>query len=350
MTSRSTAPTCPRPDLITYWLADRIDQRGWGLDGDSFAAMDMLRELGVDVWFNLGDRDLALCIERRAADRPQARHRPQALARLTASIGIRSSVLPMCDEPVRTQVKIAGLGWLPFQEFMIRERAAGPSRTSPSRAPSTHGLESGGRGDRGGRRDHRRSLEPDRVDRPDPRGTGMREALADASAPVVAVSPIVGGEVLKGPTATFMAWAGQPATSAGVAEHYGALLDGLVSDRPVDGLATPRLRGADGRCGRPRASPARRSASRVASRLTVGARSPRPAVRTAAVLPVKRLPLAKSRLGGTLGADDRRELALAMAGDVVAALARARDRTDRVVSSEPAAARSPRQRRGRGRR
>src|ERR1700727_3973221 len=54
----------PDPDLITFWLADRIDERGWGLAGDTFAVMDGLRELGVDVWFNLGDRDLALGLER----------------------------------------------------------------------------------------------------------------------------------------------------------------------------------------------------------------------------------------------------------------------------------------------
>ena len=59
------AHVSPDPDLITFWLADRIDERGWGLDGDSFAAMEMLRELGREVWFNLGDRDLALCLERR---------------------------------------------------------------------------------------------------------------------------------------------------------------------------------------------------------------------------------------------------------------------------------------------
>src|SRR5436189_2931516 len=54
----------PDPDLVTFWLADRIDERGWGLDGDTFAVMDGLRELGVDVWFNLGDRDLAIGLER----------------------------------------------------------------------------------------------------------------------------------------------------------------------------------------------------------------------------------------------------------------------------------------------
>src|SRR5204862_3867665 len=54
----------PDPDLVSYWLADRIDGRGWGLEGDTFNVMDGLREIGVDVWFNLGDRDLAVCVQR----------------------------------------------------------------------------------------------------------------------------------------------------------------------------------------------------------------------------------------------------------------------------------------------
>jgi LPPG:FO 2-phospho-L-lactate transferase len=71
--------------------------------------------------------------------------------------------------------------------------------------------------------------------------SGLREALAAAPAPVVAVSPIVGGAVLKGPTADFLAWAGQPATSAGVAAHYGDLLDGYVCDEELDAPDVPLL-------------------------------------------------------------------------------------------------------------
>ena len=59
------AHVSPDPDLVSFWLADRIDERGWGLRDDTFAVMDGLRALGVDVWFNLGDRDLAWCLERR---------------------------------------------------------------------------------------------------------------------------------------------------------------------------------------------------------------------------------------------------------------------------------------------
>ena len=67
------AHVSPDPDLVTFWLADRIDARGWGLEGDTFDVMDALRELGDDVWFNLGDRDLALGLRRRAAARARAR-------------------------------------------------------------------------------------------------------------------------------------------------------------------------------------------------------------------------------------------------------------------------------------
>ena len=78
----------PDPDLVTFWLADRIDERGWGLRGDTFEVMDGLRELGEESWFNLGDRDLALCLRRarrlgrgRAADGGDRR----GAARATAS-------------------------------------------------------------------------------------------------------------------------------------------------------------------------------------------------------------------------------------------------------------------------
>ena len=70
------AHVSPDPDLVTFWLADRIDERGWGLDGDTFNVMDGLRELGVDIWFNLGDRDLAIGHRTRAdARRRGAAHR-----------------------------------------------------------------------------------------------------------------------------------------------------------------------------------------------------------------------------------------------------------------------------------
>ena len=84
----------PDPDLCTFWLADRIDERGWGLRDDTFAVMDGLRELGVDVWFNLGDRDLAVGIE-RARRLGEGARLTETLAELGAALGLRARVLPM---------------------------------------------------------------------------------------------------------------------------------------------------------------------------------------------------------------------------------------------------------------
>ena len=103
----------PDPDLVSFWLVDRIDERGWGLRDDTFAVMDGLRELGVDVWFDLGDRDLAIGIE-RARRLAEGARLTEALAELGAALGLAARVLPMSDEPVRTRVRTdAGWLWLP---------------------------------------------------------------------------------------------------------------------------------------------------------------------------------------------------------------------------------------------
>ena len=115
------AYVAPDPDLCTFWLADRIDDRGWGLRDDTFAAMDQLRELGEDVWFNLGDRDLAIGLQRARRLREGARL-TEALAELGASLGVAARVVPMSDAPVRTWV-LSGERWTPFQEFMKIGRA-----------------------------------------------------------------------------------------------------------------------------------------------------------------------------------------------------------------------------------
>src|SRR5436190_11137760 len=81
----------PDPDLVTFWLADRIDDRGWGLSGDTFHVMDGLRELGVEVWFNLGDRDLAIGLERARALRSGERL-TSAHARIVAALKLDARV------------------------------------------------------------------------------------------------------------------------------------------------------------------------------------------------------------------------------------------------------------------
>ena len=222
------AHVSPDPDLVTFWLADAIDARGWGLAGDTFEVMDALRELGEDVWFNLGDRDLALGIWR--ARRLAAGDRLTAVTRDAArAYGVAARVLPMSDERVRTWVD-----GLPFQEWMIRR---GGKAGAPVASVELRGAE-------------RAQATPEVLEAiscaravivgpsnpvisigPILAVPGVREALAGTAAPVVAVSPLVRGAAIKGPTEDFLAFAGQS-----VPEIYGDLLDGLVADEPADGL------------------------------------------------------------------------------------------------------------------
>jgi LPPG:FO 2-phospho-L-lactate transferase len=227
----------PDPDLVTFWLADRIDERGWGLRDDTFAVMAGLRELGEDVWFNLGDRDLAVCL-RRARRLAEGARLTEALDETRRALGVAATVLPMSDDPVRTRVKARG-AWFAFQEFMIRERANGPIEDvafagAEQAQPVPEALDAiaAARAVIVGPSNPVISIGPILA------VPGLRDALLHASAPVVAVSPIVHGEVLKGPTDAFMAWTGHPLCSDGIAAHYEGLLDGLVADERADGLPT----------------------------------------------------------------------------------------------------------------
>jgi LPPG:FO 2-phospho-L-lactate transferase len=218
----------PDPDLITYWLADVIDERGWGIAGDTWAEMERRRAAGEEVWFNLGDRDLELCrlrTERLAAGaRLTAAH-----AAVVDALGVGVRVLPMADEPVRTWVRTRG-AWHPFQEFMIGLRGADPE------AIELRGIELA-------------SITPEvaqaiaRADAivigpsnpvisigPILAVPGMREALAAAAAAVVAVSPFVHGQVLKGPTDAFCRMAGLAPGTAAVEAAYAGVIDGVVAD------------------------------------------------------------------------------------------------------------------------
>jgi LPPG:FO 2-phospho-L-lactate transferase len=229
----------PDPDLVMFWLADRIDARGWGLAGDTFHVMEGLRELGEDVWFNLGDRDLALCL-RRARRLGEGARLTEALAEAAAALGVRARVLPMADQPVRTRIFARGR-WVAFQEFMIREQAQGPVdgvefEGIQAATPPAEALEAiaSARAIVIGPSNPVISIRPI-LDVP-----GMAAALRASAAPVVAVSPIVGGAVVKGPTEPFLAWAGLSLDAEGIAAAYRGLLGGLVTDEPFDGL--PALR------------------------------------------------------------------------------------------------------------
>jgi LPPG:FO 2-phospho-L-lactate transferase len=244
------AHVSPDPDLVLYWLADRIDERGWGLRDDTFHVMDGLRELGVDVWFSLGDRDLAVGLRRRERLEEGARL-TDALAELAAALGVTARVLPMTEDRVRTRVRFDGRWW-PFQEYMIRGGAG-----EPVEGVELEGIEAA--------RPGREVLEAIAAARTIVIGPsnpvisigpilavpGMREALAAAPAAVVAVSPLVEGAVVKGPTAPFLAWAGHELSADGIAAAYEGTIDGLVADEPTDRVPVLRtdvlMAGAAGR-------------------------------------------------------------------------------------------------------
>jgi LPPG:FO 2-phospho-L-lactate transferase len=225
----------PDPDLITLWLADRIDDRGWGLKGDTFNVMEGLRELGVDVWFNLGDRDLALGIERQRA-LATGSTLTDAHSALTRALGVSARVLPMSDQPVRTRVMAQGRWWA-FQEFMIKGGGQGPVQEvefhgTGNARPTDQVLDAlaAARAIVVGPSNPIISIGPILA------LSGLRDALSASPASVVAVSPLVGGAVVKGPTEPFMQWTGQPLTSTGIANLYAGVIDGLVADEPTDSV------------------------------------------------------------------------------------------------------------------
>jgi LPPG:FO 2-phospho-L-lactate transferase len=227
----------PDPDLVLYWLADRIDERGWGLRDDTFGVMDGLRELGDDVWFNLGDRDLAVCLQ-RARRLAEGARLTETLAELATALGVRARVLPPTDAPVRTRVRARGR-WFGFQQFMIRERAEGP----------VEGVEVLGADSALATPEVLDAIERARAIVIGPSNPvisigpilavgGVAQALRATEAPVVAVSPIVRGMVLKGPTDLFMNWTGHPLSADGICAHYAGLIDGLVSDERASEVPT----------------------------------------------------------------------------------------------------------------
>jgi LPPG:FO 2-phospho-L-lactate transferase len=227
----------PDPDLVLYWLADRIDERGWGLRDDTFVVMEALRALGEDVWFNLGDRDLAVCLQ-RARRLGEGARLTETLAELSRALGVPARVLPPSDAAVRTQIRARG-EWVGFQEFMIRDRAEGP----------VDGVEVRGTGSAHATPEVLEALEQARAVVIGPSNPvisigpilevdGVADALRATAAPVVAVSPLVRGSVLKGPTDLFMAWAGHPLNADGICAYYRGMIDGLVSDERASDVPT----------------------------------------------------------------------------------------------------------------
>jgi LPPG:FO 2-phospho-L-lactate transferase len=234
---------CPDTDTLLYTLAGLDNPRlGWGRADESWAFMEALATLGGADWFRLGDRDLALHVLRS--------HRLRAGDSLSAitddfrqRFGIGPRILPMSDDPVRTKIG-TDQGWLDFQDWFVRLRAE-----PLARAVRFVGIEQA--------RPQPVLLEALRAQ---PRGIvicpsnpfisiepilavpGLRDAIKACGAPVVAVSPIIAGQAVKGPTARMFEALGVTPSTAAVAARYGDLLDGYVMEHGDDGTGiTPRV-------------------------------------------------------------------------------------------------------------
>lgn len=236
----------PDIDTLLYTLAGKANAaQGWGREGETWSFMDAIRSLGGEDWFALGDGDLALHVLR--TERLRRGERLSAIiGDFARAWGIGAHVLPMSDDPVATELESED-GWLAFQDYFVRQRCvpvvrgirfAGAEAASPAPgvieaitgpdvrailiAPSNPWL----------------SVDPVLA------VPGIVEALAAASAPVVAVSPLVGGKAVKGPTSKLMAELGIPADAANIAAHYRDRIDALLIDErdPPVALDLPHAR------------------------------------------------------------------------------------------------------------
>lgn len=223
---------CPDTDTVFYTLAGIADpDRGWGRADESWRVLDTLGALGGETWFQLGDQDLALHLL-RSHSIAQGRPLSAVTAEFCRVAGIAQRVIPMTDQRVRTMIE-TDAGPLTFQTYFVREKCrpavreieydgakratpgpgilealAGPDLAAIVLCPSNPYL----------------SLDPILAI------PGIRRAIADSPAPVIAVSPIVGGEALKGPTAKIMRELGVEPSAHAIARHYGDILDGFVFD------------------------------------------------------------------------------------------------------------------------
>ncbi len=228
----------PDTDIVIYSLAGAVNpETGWGLQGDTFAVVDALRRFGYGRWFNLGDRDLATAVHRTRLLR-EGRPMHEIVAELARAFGVASAILPVTNERVATRIVAADGDELEFQDYMVRRRAepdvagvrfAGAENATPAPgvldaireadrliiAPSNPFVSIG----------------------PILAVPGVREAVLRSRARRLAISPIVGGEAIKGPAASMLASLGHEVSAVGVAAIYRDLIDVMVIDEQDRALA-----------------------------------------------------------------------------------------------------------------
>ena len=227
----------PDLDTMMYTLAGLSNpETGWGLHGETFEALSMLRRYGVETWFNLGDRDLATHI-RRTQLLGQGQTLSEVTSQLSAALGVEHSIVPMSDQPVRTMLETSE-GRLSMQEYFVQRRAQpdvsavhyeGAAKASPS-----PGLVEG--------LDQAQWLvicpsNPALSVHPIVALAGMKERLAGFPGTRVAVSPIVGNDAVRGPAGRIMAGLGHEVSVVGVARAYSEFCDVLVIDWQDEALA-----------------------------------------------------------------------------------------------------------------
>lgn len=234
---------CPDIDSLLYGLSNRNDEaRGWGRRDESWNFMAALAELNSDeTWFQLGDRDLAVHLERTR--RLRAGENLSAItADFARAFGISARVFPVTDDRFRTIV-VTDRGEMPFQQYFVAKRCeptvrdfrfdgAEKARVSPVLAETLrHGADA-------------IVICPSNpfisVD-PILAVPGFLNLLRNSGAPIVAVSPIVGGIALKGPAAKMLTERGRECSALGIARHYRGLIDGIVIDQ-IDGHLAPLIR------------------------------------------------------------------------------------------------------------
>lgn len=218
----------PDLDSITYVLAGMLSrERGWGVDGDTFECRDAMARLGEPAWFQLGDRDLATHLVRTRL-RTQGYTLTETTRHIVCGLGIRSTVLPMSDSRVETRV-LTGQGELSFQEYFVRDRFR-PSVQSVRFAGAESARPAAGVLEAIQSADGVLFAPSNPITSIGPilAIPGTRDALRQTTAPVVAVSPIIGHSAVSGPAGSLMQAQGLPVSVQGVAQAYQDFLDVLL--------------------------------------------------------------------------------------------------------------------------